>query len=106
MRSGHTSETSSPTTRPTIGAACRTSGWTASTSLLQADPGGVAMRTYVASRLGVAVVTLFGMSVVIFVLLRLAPGNIVDILFAAGGYVNASEREAIERELGLDKPIW
>ena len=50
--------------------------------------------------------TLLGMSVVIFVLLRLAPGNIVDILFSTGGYVNPSERLAIERELGLDKPIW
>ena len=50
--------------------------------------------------------TLLGMSIVIFVLLRLAPGNIVDILFSTGGYVNPSERLAIERELGLDKPIW
>ena len=64
------------------------------------------MRTYVAQRLGIGVLTLFGMSVVIFVLLRLAPGNIVDILFSTGGYVNPSERLAIERELGLDKPIW
>ena len=46
------------------------------------------------------------MSVVIFLLLRLAPGNIVDILFSTGGYVNPSERAAIERELGLDKPLW
>jgi len=51
-------------------------------------------------------VTLFGMSMVIFLLLRLAPGNIVDILFSTGGYVNPSERAAIERELGLDKPLW
>jgi len=64
------------------------------------------VRTYVAQRLGIGVLTLFGMSVVIFVLLRLAPGNIVDILFSTGGYVNPSERQAIERELGLDKPIW
>ncbi len=64
------------------------------------------MKTYIAQRLGIGLVTLFGMSVVIFVLLRLAPGNIVDILFSTGGYVNPSERLAIERELGLDKPIW
>jgi len=64
------------------------------------------VKTYVAQRLGIGVLTLFGMSVVIFVLLRLAPGNIVDILFSTGGYVNPSERLAIERELGLDKPIW
>ena len=64
------------------------------------------MKTYIAQRLGIGVVTLFGMSVVIFLLLRLAPGNIVDILFSTGGYVNPSERAAIERELGLDKPLW
>jgi peptide/nickel transport system permease protein len=64
------------------------------------------VKTYVAQRLIIGLVTLLGMSVVIFLLLRLAPGNIVDILFSTGGYVNPSERQAIERELGLDKPIW
>ncbi|HXJ84428.1 MAG TPA: ABC transporter permease [Candidatus Methylomirabilis sp.] len=64
------------------------------------------MKRYIAQRLGIGVLTLLGMSVVIFVLLRLAPGNIVDILFSTGGYVNPSERQAIEQELGLDKPIW
>src|SRR5262245_31093172 len=46
------------------------------------------------------------MSVVIFVLLRLAPGDIVDVLFSAAGYVNPSEKQAILKELGLDKPYW
>jgi peptide/nickel transport system permease protein len=46
----------------------------------------------VTRRLSIAVVTLFGMSVVIFLLLRLAPGDIVDILFAAAGYVSESTR--------------
>ena len=64
------------------------------------------MKSYITQRLVIGLVTLFGMSVVIFLLLRLAPGNIVDILFSTGGYVNPSERQAIERELGLDKPIW
>ena len=50
--------------------------------------------------------TLFGMSIVIFLLLRLAPGNIVDILFSTGGYVSESDKQAIMKELGLDKPIW
>jgi len=64
------------------------------------------MKTYIAQRLAIGLLTLFGMSVVIFLLLRLAPGNIVDILFSTGGYVNPSERLAIERELGLDRPLW
>ena len=64
------------------------------------------MKTYVAQRLAIALLTLFGMSVVIFVLLRLAPGDIVDILFASAGHVNASEKQAILVELGMDKPYW
>src|SRR5690349_24926148 len=46
------------------------------------------------------------MSIVIFGMLRLAPGDIVDILFSTGGYVNPSERAAVEKELGLDRPVW
>ena len=64
------------------------------------------MRTYVAHRLAIAVLTLFGMSVVIFFLMRLAPGDIVDILFAAAGYVNEADKKLIMRELGIDRSIW
>jgi peptide/nickel transport system permease protein len=64
------------------------------------------LKTYVAQRLGIAVLTLVGMSMVIFVLLRLAPGDIVDILFSTAGYVNESEKAAIMKELGLDRPYW
>ena len=64
------------------------------------------MKAYIAQRLGIAVLTLFGMSVVIFLLLRLAPGNIVDILFSAAGYVDPQARKEIMRELGLDQPLW
>ncbi len=46
------------------------------------------------------------MSVVIFVLLRIAPGNMVDILFSTGGYVSESDKQAIMKELGIDRPIW
>jgi peptide/nickel transport system permease protein len=64
------------------------------------------VKSYIAQRLGISVLTLFGMSVVIFVLLRLAPGDIVDILFASAGYVNPSEKQAILKELGMDRPYW
>ena len=64
------------------------------------------MKSYVAQRLGIAILTLLGMSLVIFALLRLAPGDIVDILFASAGYVDPQARVDIMRELGLDKPLW
>lgn len=63
------------------------------------------MHIYLLQRLITAFLTLFGMSVVIFVLLRLVPGNIVDILFSSAGFVNPAAKQEIARELGLDQPI-
>ena len=64
------------------------------------------MKTYLAQRLAVALLTLLGMSAVIFALLRLAPGDIVDILFSTAGYVSPAEKQAIMKELGIDQPYW
>jgi peptide/nickel transport system permease protein len=50
-------------------------------------------------------VTLFGISVLIFVMLRIVPGNIADILFDAAGMIDVTEKAKLEHELGLDKPI-
>src|ERR1700745_2965362 len=50
-------------------------------------------------------VTLFGISVVIFFLLRIVPGNIVDILFDAAGFVDPADKANLERELGIDQPL-
>ncbi|MEA2759369.1 MAG: peptide/nickel transport system permease protein [Methylobacteriaceae bacterium] len=63
------------------------------------------MASYLTRRLMLMVVTLFGISIIIFFLLRVVPGNIVDILFDSAGMVNPAEKVKIERELGLDKPI-
>src|SRR5258708_9267879 len=50
-------------------------------------------------------VALSGISVIIFVLLRIVPGNIVDILFDAAGFVDPADKANLERELGLDQSI-
>ncbi len=63
------------------------------------------MFAYIVRRLALMLVTLFGISVIIFVLLRIVPGNIVDILFDAAGFVYPSEKANLERELGLDQSI-
>jgi peptide/nickel transport system permease protein len=63
------------------------------------------MGSYLIRRLLLMVVTLFGISVIIFVLLRIVPGNIADILFDAAGMVSAAEKHKLEAELGLDQPI-
>ena len=63
------------------------------------------MLAYVVRRFLLMLLTLFGISVIIFALLRLVPGNIADILFDSAGLINPAEKAQIERELGLDKPI-
>src|SRR5258707_1144860 len=49
--------------------------------------------------------TLLGISILIFVLLRVVPGNIADILFGAAGMIDPADKAQIEKELGLDQPI-
>jgi len=60
---------------------------------------------YVVRRLGLMLVTLFGVSIVIFFLLRIVPGNIVDILFDAAGFVDPADKANLERDLGIDQPL-
>jgi len=60
---------------------------------------------YLVRRFGLMLITLFGISVIIFMLLRMTPGNIADILFDAGGFVDPADKARIEAELGLDKPL-
>ena len=63
------------------------------------------MAAYLVRRFVLMLVTLFGISVIIFVLLRVVPGNIVDILSDAAGFVNPAEKARLEAEFGLDKSI-
>ena len=63
------------------------------------------MGSYLIRRFFLMLVTLFGISVLVFVMLRIVPGNIADILFDAAGMIDVSEKAKLEHELGLDKPI-
>lgn len=63
------------------------------------------MRTYIIKRLVIAGFTLLGMSMLIFFLMRLAPGNITDIIFESAGYVDQADKKRLEVELGFDKSI-
>jgi peptide/nickel transport system permease protein len=61
--------------------------------------------TYLIRRFFLMLLTLVGISVLVFVMLRLVPGNIADILFDAAGMINPAEKAQLEKELGLDRPI-
>jgi len=64
------------------------------------------MGIYILKRLLLMIPTLFGVAVVVFFLLRVAPGDIVELKYAGSG--TFAPKEALDREraqLGLDKPL-
>src|ERR1051325_62891 len=51
--------------------------------------------------------TLFGVAAVVFFLLRVVPGDIVELKYAGSGAYAPKEAIARERaQLGLDQPVW
>jgi len=63
------------------------------------------MWVFLARRLVLAALTIVAMSAVIFVLLRIVPGNIVDLLFQSAGLVDPAEKQRLAHELLLDRPV-
>ncbi|HPU20476.1 MAG TPA: ABC transporter permease [Alicycliphilus sp.] len=65
------------------------------------------MQTYILRRLLALVPTLFIASVIVFVIVRMVPGDVVDLMLSqndAGS--NKLTREQLLEALGLDKPMW
>jgi peptide/nickel transport system permease protein len=63
------------------------------------------MRNYVLRRLAEAVVTLFGVALVVFLLLRVLPGDEITARFGIEtGGLTADQRDALARYYGLDEP--
>jgi peptide/nickel transport system permease protein len=65
------------------------------------------MRRYIIKRLLLMIPTLLGVAVLVFVMLRVAPGDVVDLKYAGTGtYAPKEALDRERRELGLDKPLW
>lgn len=61
---------------------------------------------YLAGRLARTAVTLLGVTVVIFVLLRALPGSVITAQFGTqAGVLTAAQREALENYYGLGQPL-
>jgi peptide/nickel transport system permease protein len=58
---------------------------------------------YLIRRFLLMLLTLFGISVLIFWMLRVIPGNIADILFGAAGMIDPADKATLEHDLGLDQ---
>ncbi len=65
------------------------------------------MWRYILKRLFLMVPTLFGVATLVFLLLRVLPGDIVELKYAGSGAYAPKEAIARERaQLGLDQPMW
>jgi peptide/nickel transport system permease protein len=65
------------------------------------------MLRYTVHRLLLMIPTLLGVAVLVFLMLRMMPGDIVEArMLSEGGTVSEAAIEAERRRLGLDKPLW
>ena len=65
------------------------------------------MQRYVIRRLLAVIPTLFFASIIVFLVIRVLPGDIVDLIIKSSPFMEDSEqmRVEIERDLGLDNPM-
>jgi peptide/nickel transport system permease protein len=66
------------------------------------------MTRYIVQRFLLMFPTLLGVAVLVFVLLRVVPGDVVEMRFASGQnqFVDQKMLDAERAKLGLDKPVW
>jgi peptide/nickel transport system permease protein len=64
----------------------------------------MSLRRYLARRLGFAVVTLVGAITAVFILTNILPGSPAEVKL--GGFATPESIAALERQMGLDKPLW
>jgi peptide/nickel transport system permease protein len=60
---------------------------------------------YVVNRLLLMIPTLFGVAFITFVIMRVVPGDIVQIRYAGSAFIPPEQLEAERRALGLDRPL-
>lgn len=63
------------------------------------------MRTYILRRVALAVPTIIGLTVIIFLMVRLLPGDVVDAMSGGESTLDPARREAMLQRLGLLEPL-
>ena len=64
------------------------------------------MYAYLARRLLALVPTLFFASLIVFISMRLIPGDVIDLMLAQNDITTGQDRARIEAALGLDQPVY
>src|SRR4051794_14046982 len=63
------------------------------------------MQRYILARLLLTLPTLFGVTLVVFTLVRLIPGSVLDQIVGEVGATNLEVRSRVRHQLGLDQPV-
>ena len=64
------------------------------------------MLAYTIRRLLLAVLTIVGVSAVVFFVVRLAPGDVVSVRLGESGQLSTAQIEEARKDLGLDDPSY
>ncbi len=64
------------------------------------------MGRYILRRIIMLIPTLIGMSILIFLMLRLLPGDIVDIIAGPDAQTDSASRAKLREAMGLSDPLW
>jgi peptide/nickel transport system permease protein len=66
------------------------------------------MYSYIARRLAFGLLTVIGVSIMVFVVMRILPGDPLVAIFGPDGFTKLSEEQRANymRELGLSDPLW
>lgn len=63
------------------------------------------MQAFVIRRIAALVPTLFFASIIVFMVVRLIPGDVIDLMLSQDGGADKLDRGALERALGFDRPM-
>ena len=64
------------------------------------------MRAYIIRRLLLLIPTLFILTIIVFLSVRFIPGDVIDVMVGRMIHYGDFDREALERMLGLDVPVY
>ncbi len=64
------------------------------------------MRAYIIRRLLLLIPTAFFISLIVFMLIRLIPGNVIDLMVQESAMFTQVDRAKVEHDLGLDVPVY
>ncbi len=64
------------------------------------------MGGYILKRLVLAIPVLIGITVVVFLLVRLIPGDVIDLMLGTEGSLRPEVRDQLRQTLGLDRPLY